>query len=326
MQVTRKSRLHLRAQNIIFVFLLLVAAGLVAWLSTHYTWQADWSAGNRNSLSDASRELLNTLDAPIAITAFARETPALRQQISNLVQRYQRSYEQVSLTFINPDTHPAQARELDITLDGELIVHYAGKSEHVRQLNEAAITNALQRLARENNSRILFVTGHGERLPPGNARNNQGSRNFDLGSFGQKLIETGFTLGTINLAKVGAIPDNTSFIVIAGPQTDYLPAEVQTLQTYLANGGNLLWLAEPGSDRHGLAPLADTLGIQFLPGLVIDATSKLFGVSDPSMILVPRYPDTPLTHDFNLLTVYPQATGLAITNEETPSQKASWES
>lgn len=326
MQVTRKSRLHLRAQNIIFVFLLAAATGLLAWFSTQYIWQADWTQGNRNSLSQPSRALLNTLETPVNVTAFARQNPTLRRQILNLIQRYQRHYEQFSLTFINPDTQPAKTRELGINLDGELIIHYAGKSTHVRQLNETAVTNALQQLARSSKRRILFVTGHGERAPPGTeqvapGQETQGNRNFDLGLFGKKLIATGFKLGTINLAKAGSIPANTAVIVIAGPQTDYLPAEVQLLQTYLAEGGSLLWLAEPGSDRHGLAPLADSLGITFLPGLVVDATSKLFGVSDPSMILVPRYPDTALTHNFTLLTIYPQVTGLAINN-----QNSTWDS
>ena len=73
MQVTRKSRLFIRIQNIAFVALFLAAVGLAAWLSTRYVYEADWTAGSRNTLSEASRKLLATLSEPVQITAYVRE-------------------------------------------------------------------------------------------------------------------------------------------------------------------------------------------------------------------------------------------------------------
>lgn len=320
MLVTRKSRLHLRAQNIFFVALVLGALGLIGYLSTRYVWEADWTAGNRNSLSVASRELLATLSEPSHITAFARDNETLRTPIRELVSRYQRVANDLTLVFVNPDLEPTRVREQGITVDGELVIEYAGRRENVRELSEAAISNAIQRLARGGERWAIFITGHGERAPEGQA-------NFDLGVFGQALQNKGFNVQTLNLAEQGAIPRNTALLVIAGPQADYLPAEIKLLQNYLASGGNLLWLREPGAGGHGLQVLAQEISIGFLPGMLVDSTAQLFGISDPTMILVANYPPTPITQNFAYATVFPQATAITTTTdtEDKKEDKSGWQ-
>ena len=45
MEITRHSRLLLRLQTWIFIVLFIGGMGLLAWLSTQYVYQADWTAG-----------------------------------------------------------------------------------------------------------------------------------------------------------------------------------------------------------------------------------------------------------------------------------------
>jgi len=68
-------------------------------------------------------------------------------------------------------------RELGITLDGELYVEYRDRGEKIQQLGERAMTQALQRLSRQQERVVLFLDGHGRAQA---ARRRQ-SR---LGSFG----------------------------------------------------------------------------------------------------------------------------------------------
>ena len=110
MEVTQKSRLQIRIQNFIFYLTFVSVIGLLAWLSTRYEIQADWTANGRNTLSEASQQLLATLDGPVTITAYARENEALRQNIRGLIERYRRAKPDLTFTFINPDTHPEQVR------------------------------------------------------------------------------------------------------------------------------------------------------------------------------------------------------------------------
>ena len=226
----------------------------------------------------------------------------MRNRIQELVQRYRRHKPDIELGFVNPESVPDRVRELGITVDGELIIEYDGRSEHQQSHTEQAMTNALQRVARAGERRLVFITGHGERNPLAQA-------NHDLGDWGKQLEQRGFRLRSLNLAEHGAIAEQTSVLVIAGPQVRLLPGEVQIIQRYVENGGNLLWLADPGSLR-GLGPLAEQLGLDFQPGTVVDPTTQVFGIDNPAMTLVTGYPSHPLTQNFSLVTLYPQAVGI----------------
>jgi ABC-type uncharacterized transport system involved in gliding motility auxiliary subunit len=105
------------------------------------------------------------------------------------------------------------------------------------------------------------------------------------------------------------IPSNTHLLVIAGPQVDLLPGEVRQILNFIEAGGNLWWLAEPGEER-GLAPLAEALGIEFLPGMVVDASTQLFGIQDPAIVVIPDYPLHPATQGLKAISLFPHTTGL----------------
>ena len=81
MEITRRSRILLRLQSLVFTMLFVGVIGLLAWLSTQYVYQADWTAGGRNTISEDTRQLLGTLDEGIEVVAFAREDELLRKQI-----------------------------------------------------------------------------------------------------------------------------------------------------------------------------------------------------------------------------------------------------
>jgi len=305
MKVTARSRRQLRLENLAFVLLFLAAVGLLAWLSTRYTFQADWTAAQRNSLSKASSELLAKLDGPVAITAYARTAPPqLRKAITDLVARYQRRKPDISLQFVNPDLDPQRVRDLNITVDGEMVITYRGRSEHLQDRSESGLTNALQRVARGAERRVLFLQGHGERKPHDNA-------SFELGAWVKELEAKGVSVGEINLAETPRIPTDTAVLVIASPQGSLLPGEMAALQAYLARGGGLLWLADPDRLR-GFAPLAEALGIVFNPGFVVDpnvsqAGMMLFGTDDPRVALVATYPSHAITRGFTMNTLFPIA-------------------
>ena len=303
MKVTRHSRLLLRLQGYAFTLLFTVVIGLLAWLSTEYVYQADWTASSRNTVSADTRKLLDSMKQPVSITAFVRENALLRTQIRDVIGSYQRFKDDISLEFLNPDTAPERVRELGITMEGELLVSYDGRSENVRNLSERQLTNALLRISRQDERWIVFVTGHGERSPFGQS-------NHDLGLFGRELERKGLNIQTVNLAETG-IPQNTHTLVLASPRVRLLPGEISRLQDYVKGGGNLLWLADPG-ELQGLEPLAEQLGIAFLPGMVVDATAQMFGVENPAFVVVTDYPHHESTIDMDTVTVFPEAVALEI--------------
>ncbi len=297
-----------RLESLLFHLLLIVAAGLIAWLSLRHDAQWDWSAGARNTLSEASQQMLARLDSPLRITSFAPENPLLRQGIREVIERYQRYKSDLELHFVNPEQHPEQVRQLGITLSGELLLEYQGRSETLRQITEQALSNAIQRLAQRQTHWLVPVTGHGE-------RNLAGAANYDLGDFGKELKRKGFQLQPLDIVTAAEIPANTSLLIIASPRVAYLPSEVEQISDFVAQGGNLLWLSDPGG-QHGLEPLAKELGIGFLPGTIVDANAGALKIQNPAVAIVPKYPQHPATQGFELLTIYPHAAAIRISSSQ----------
>jgi ABC-type uncharacterized transport system involved in gliding motility auxiliary subunit len=307
MKINRKTHWEIRLQNLLFTILFLGIMAVVAWLSTRYATQFDWTAGHRHTLSEASIKVLDMLQGPVQVTAYARETKTLRDQISEQIGRYQRHKKDLMLSFVNPDTQPDKIRELGISVDGELVLEYQGRSENVQEANETAITNALQRLARAKDQRVVFLEGHGERSP-------QGRANHDLGQFGEELGRKGIQVSTVNLAVTQRIPERTDVLVIASPNANLLPGEVSLIEDWVKRGGQLLWLVDSANLR-GLDPLAQKLGLRFLPGTVVDASTQLFGIDDPTFALVAEYPPHAITYGFQTITLFPGAVALDVNPE-----------
>jgi hypothetical protein len=305
MQVTRHSRRALLGQNLAFMLLLLAAVGLLAWLSTQYVYQADWTWGHRNSLSQGSVKLLGTLKGPVQVTAYARTESPFRDPLRRFFAKYQAVKPDLRLSFVDPDADPQAARAAGIDRDGQLVIGYGQRSEQLEQVSEAEVGNALQRLARSGERYVVFLSGDGERSPTG-------QHNFDLGEFGKQLEAKGFRLQSLNLAANPSVPQNTALLVVAGPQAQVLPGMVKLVRDYVKRGGNLLWLGDPGP-LYGLEPLASDLGLQFGKGTIVDPETQLFGIDDPKVIIVPKYPEvSPLAHALSALSAFPEATSVSV--------------
>lgn len=289
--------------NVIFVLLLLTAIGLLQWLSTDYHLRFDWTRGSKNSLSDASIEAIKRLDQPVTITVFASKRQNLRGSIRELLGRYQRYKPDIVLEFVDPDTEPERTRKAGVRFDGEVIVEYGESSETLTRLDEETITNAFVRLGHAGERWLVFLGGHGERSPDGQA-------NFDLSSWAAQLLKRGFAARVIMLAENPQLPQNTTALVLAGPRIDLLPGEIDIIEEYIAGGGNLLWLADP-EPLHGLATIAELLGIEFEPGVIVDPASEAIA-GNATAIVGTRYGSHPIVEDFRNITLFPGSVGIRL--------------
>jgi ABC-type uncharacterized transport system involved in gliding motility auxiliary subunit len=179
------------------------------------------------------------------------------------------------------------------------VVEYAGRSEHLTQLNEQILTGTLLRLAHSSDKTVMYLDGHGERKLDGIA-------NHDLGAlFGAKLKQNGFRVASLNLALAQEVPRNVSVLVITQPQVDLMPGEADKLLRYVDHGGNLLWLVDAEPLR-GLERLAEKLDLLLPPGIVVDPAST--GMNAPATwALGAIYPPHAVTRNFNLITAFPSA-------------------
>ncbi|WP_423821594.1 GldG family protein [Salinisphaera sp. SPP-AMP-43] len=301
----------MRLTSYLTMLLIVVVAVLAGWLSQRYTVSADWTAGNRNSLTQASRRVIAALDdGPIDFKAYIYPGPR-RHEIRQRLARYTRASERVHLRFLDPGQHPNEVRKLGIDRDGAVVVEHAGRRQTLTEYSEAAVTNALQRLSPGGTRWIVFIAGHGERAPK--AKATAGYRRL-----ANALSDQGLKTRPVNLVENGAIPDNTAVLVIASPQSDLLPGEVNMIRDYVRNGGNILWADDPGQ-RYGLTPLAQDLGLHWLSGTLVYPDYRKLGTGNPAMALVANYPKTPITAHLNQITLFPFAGALA------PLDKSQWQ-
>jgi ABC-type uncharacterized transport system involved in gliding motility auxiliary subunit len=311
--MNRQSQLRL-SSNITIVLLLLLFS-LSAWLSTRYFFEIDMTRSGRHTLSEASLQILSQANKPIEISAYARRDSELRDLIKKYIGKFQRYKPDISLHFINPDAVPDETRRLGIKINGELVLRYDGRQEHVKTNSEQEFVNALQRLLRNEDRWLAFLEGHGERNPSGKS-------NHDLAEWVTQLSRRGFKHQSINLVETDIVPDNTAVLIIASPLVALLDGEVDIIANYIEQGGNLLWLLDPG-EQSGMDNIGKQLGIQIEAGVIIDSAGQLLGINDPSIALTTAqlYAEHPITDDFDLTVFFPKATAIStISNKQWRSR------
>jgi len=293
-----------------------------AFVSLEYHWQADVTRADRNSLSAASRALLQVLPGKVELTAYLTDNDPGRAALRKLVASYRRHKPDVELVFVDPRDAPQTARDLDISPGGELVVRYAGAQQRLRQVNEQRLTTALQMLARGADSWLVFVTGHGERDPLDHA-------NHALGAWGRRLQQSGYRLFQQSLALAAVLPDNTNVLVIASARNAYLPGETALVLDYIDRGGNLLWLVEP-NQLGGLTAVADELGLRLVPGVVADPNTRRLSLARMDFTLAADFAaEHPVTRGFRSMCLLPQSTALRAVPSEwnvTPLLRSNAES
>lgn len=286
------------------VVIAIASAAVALYLIARNDTVVDLTAAGRHTLSPVSRELLSRLQQPLRVTAYLRPASAQRERILELIERYRRQRPDIELAEVNPDAVPSLLRERGLVRDGAVEIRYGERSSTVVEVDEASLSTALQRLLRGGERWVAFIDGHGERDAFGRA-------NFDLGDWVQRVSARGFEARSLRLTQAGEVPDNTSLLVIAGPQVDVLPAEVAAIQRYVRRGGNLLWLIDPG-ELHGLGPLAADLGVRLRAGTLVDASARTFGIASPTIVVVSDYGSHPALAGFRYVTLFPETAALEL--------------
>lgn len=315
MKLTPRSRFQLRSQKAVFLLLFLCTIGMLAWLSDHYNQQFDLTANQRHSLSSDSIDLLRRLDKPVTVHAYTLDE-VTRQAIREIISRYQNIKPDFNLRLLNPDIDITQAQQDGIVMNKPFafVIYYNGRMEHIDSLSEQAISNALLRLNRRDNQLVVFLKGHGE-------RDIDGTDTRAYSDLAGQLREMGFNLRSVNLIE-NKLPAQTKILVIAAPDKPYLDGEVEQIQHYIDDGGNLLWLSDPGhTDELKLRPLATAFGLQLQDGIIVDNNTDLrrtLNIQHPAIIPVTEYFPHIVTNTIRYNTLFPMARGISpLTNDST---------
>ncbi|HEX5513794.1 MAG TPA: GldG family protein [Gammaproteobacteria bacterium] len=276
-------QLWLRLHGWLFTVLLLAVLGGIAWATASLPQAWQWGGALGRTLSPPSQRLLAALDAEVVAYGFAQPGQLLYRHLDELLGLYQAQSPRFRVSLVNPETRPDLVRELGVERAGEVVLEYAGQRERVPVPSEAHVSAALERLLRDHNQFIAFLTGHGE-------RSLLGAANHDLGVFGEALQRKGYRLQPLNLIRLQEIPDNTALLLLTPPQTALLPGERGLLRDYVERGGSMLWLGDP-DEQAQLEFLAETIGLRWRPGVVLDPqAAAALATDDSRLVLIDDYP------------------------------------
>ena len=264
----------------------------------------DLTAGGQYSLSDQTRRVLESLESPISVLVFARpeEFPRFRDRLGE----YEYVSSQVTVEYVDIDGDPVRARQYDVQSYGTIVFEFEDRVERVVSSSEQELTNGLIKAVEGEERTVYFVQGHGERDPASSEREG-------YSALVEALERDNLGVETVVLAQVGAVPADATVLVIAGPETDLLPAEADLLREWLDGGGKLLLLLDPPEtvdepDAPNLVALAAEWGMEIGTDVVVDASGvgQLLG-TDASVPVAASYPPHAITDRFNLLTAFPLA-------------------
>ena len=264
----------------------------------------DLTAARQYSLSDQTISILESLEIPIRVLVFAQELdfPRYRDRLAE----YEYTSNQVSLEFVDVDKNPVLARQYEVQSYGTVVFDYNGRIERVVSDQEQELTNALIKAVEGEERKVYFLQGHGERIPTDTERDG-------YSSLTDALRLDNLSVDTLVLAQIGEVPSDAEVVVVAGPATDLLPAEVDLLREYPDGGGKMLFFIDPPDEPNAAASnnligFIREWGIEVGFDVVVDVSGvgQLLG-TDATVPVAATYPSHPITNDFALLTAFPLA-------------------
>jgi ABC-type uncharacterized transport system involved in gliding motility auxiliary subunit len=291
----------LAATSVLVVLGILIAINYIGKMQNK-RW--DLTANKQFSLSDQSRNVLAKLDAPLQVLVFAQEPEFPRYQ--DKLKEYQYASKKVTAEYIDPDKKPTQAKQNQIQQYGTMVFSYKGRTERVTSDNEQDITNGIIKVVSGQQRKVYFTQGHGEKDTTSSERDGYNAIAAALG-------HENYAIDKLVVAQQGAVPDDASVVVVAGPRTDFFAPEIDALKKYLDKTGKLLLEIDPpdkadSQPMTNLIALAHDWGVQVGTNVVVDVSGmgRLIG-TDASVPVAANYPSHPITQRFTFLTAFPLA-------------------
>jgi len=167
-------------------------------------------------------------------------------------------------------------KQIDLSREGYRLVmkvDYKGKSTFLRTFNdnvfwpeELQVSAALKRLLQDKMPTVLYTTGNLERNIY-----KTGEREYNLHSLAignrNSLVNLGFDADTISLDSRD-VPPSTDILVLADPKTTLSPVMQNRVNQFIANGGNMMFFAEPGKQQM-LNPILQPMGLTLMNGTLV---------------------------------------------------------
>jgi ABC-type uncharacterized transport system involved in gliding motility auxiliary subunit len=225
--------------------------------------------------------------------------------MSDLLSEYSYHSPKFSFRFVDPDRDPIETAKYGITSYRTTVLKYGDKQEIIGTESENKLTNSLLKLISKDIKVFYFVSGHGEKQIDNKEENGY--------SYVKEAIEReNHQVRDLLLINAEKVPEDAAVLVVSGPETDYLPAELDKITAFVKKGGRALFMVDPSGGLPKLTSYLGGFGFELTNDLIFDKMSQVSGSSIAIPVVVQYDKNHPVTHEFEQFTFYPFARSVHI--------------
>ena len=322
-QLFRESRREMLLTTVGLIGILVA----VAWLTALHPLRLDLTANREYSLSPQTVKMMQSIDKPVHITFF--HDRGMRETVE-LYELFAAQNDKITVEFFDPMINPAQAKLRGVEFAGTALYESEGRKLTINGPTETDIANGILRITQAKQQIACFVDGHGEPDPfsleshdhmEGDAGHSHGletkfvqHERHGMAKARGGLEAMNYVVEKVSLLKTDAELSRCAVLIVAGPQSPLLEAELRSIDRYLDEGGNAMFMIDPFV-KTGLEAVIRKFGIELGQGMVIDEASHFW--ADPSTPAVTDYNRHEITSKLPL-SFFPGVRPLMPTKEPVP--------
>lgn len=296
-------RIKYGGNTLAFVAIIFGILVLINFLSTRRFIRADLTEDKRYTISTATKNVIDTLDDIVTITAYFSTNPAevaqIRRDVRDVLDEYNAFSKRLQIDFVNPaDFDDGQKQELRFKGIPEVQINvvkkdkaeianvymgisigYSGKEEILPVVRSTAnleyeLTSTILKVTTKEAKTVGFLSGHGE-FDIDHQNHQQFRQLLDKSAQGQ------YNLTAVSLQDGKAIDNSVSTLVIAGAQQPLTERDKYEIDQFIMRGGRAIFLVDPIQLQPGTlqaAPLSTGLndllehyGVKLGNNLLLDA-------------------------------------------------------
>ncbi|AQS54851.1 GldG family protein [Novibacillus thermophilus] len=266
---------------VVLIGILVLANVAVGEVSMRY----DLTENKEHSLSEQTKETLAQLSQPVNVYFFSGGS-AEDEEIESLLKEYEKLSDDIHLDVVDPNENPSLAQKYEVQSYGTTVFESGDETKKIEAYalytmgsdqfsynftGEQQFTQAIIQVTQGERTTVSFLQGHGEPDP-----------RQAFAQAVQMMEGEAYQVETLNLATEGSVPENAGVLVIAGPTQDIAAEEVELIDAYVQEGGQLMVFLPPTESEQPLENLNRLLsqwGIEPEHNLVIDPERSYF--NDP---------------------------------------------
>lgn len=280
---------------------------IVNLLAARHTVQWDFSETKRFTLSPQTHRVLRGLQREVKVTVFSQERSAAFTAYRDLLDSYRSHSDKLRVDYVDPERRPGLARQHGITRTDTAILESGGQTNRVTTASEAELTGALIRVSKDEQKRIVFLEGHGERAVSDEDKGG-------LSLMKAALEKQGYAVATLTLLQETRVPEGTAVLVLAGPRRPVTKEEQDRIARYVSGGGRLLAMLDPGSQAN-LDGLLTPWGMKPGQGVLVDFQDRL-AQGGINFLLVRRFTEHEITQDLTSVVLFPDSRHLVMNDAD----------